>query len=116
MYFLIFSPFALHEQGHLSPVRSNLFAFFVFRFQLVFSNLQYPLLYAQSIKKLCHEASRGVPRNNATSTEKNPKQQLRFAGIHGNLGQLMLHEVNGALYFTSDIRVAVGVQSRWCLD
>jgi hypothetical protein len=41
---------------------------------------------------------------------------LRFAGIHGLLGLLMLHEVIGTLYFTSDIRVAVGVQPRWYLD
>jgi hypothetical protein len=33
---------------------------------------------------------------------------LRFVGIHGNLGLLMLHEHVGTLYFTDRFRVVMG--------
>ena len=37
---------------------------------------------------------------------------LRFVGIHGNLGLLMLHEHVGTLYFTDHFRVVMVAQAR----
>jgi hypothetical protein len=37
---------------------------------------------------------------------------VRFVGIHGNLGLLMLHEHVGTLYFTDHFRVVMVAQAR----